>query len=128
MDGVSPATGLYNCIAWAAAVTDQWWEPDQFGQYFWPDEAPREYTLDAYIGAFRSRGFDLCVDGSLEGGTEKIAIYTLNGFPLHAARQLEDGSWTSKMGECEDIQHLDPSSVSGPFYGNASVYMGRKTK
>ncbi len=37
---------------------------------------------------------------------EKIAIYVdTDGVPTHAARQLPDGSWTSKLGDWEDIQH-----------------------
>jgi hypothetical protein len=126
VDGLSPATRSYNCIAWAASVTTARWEPDPFFQYFWPDEAPRQYTLEAFIAAFQSRGFEVCGDGSQEAGAEKIAIYALNGIPEHAARQLPNGNWTSKMGDFEDIQHYSIRAVSGPFYGEASIYMSRK--
>jgi hypothetical protein len=50
----------------------------------------------------------------------------LQGAPKHAARQLPNGNWTSKMGRFEDIQHFELSSIGGPFYGEASVYMARK--
>ena len=126
VDGLSPADNSYNCIAWAVSLTTDWWEPDPFFQYYWPETAPRDYTLDAYIAAFQSRGFGVCNDGSLEAGIEKIAIYTLQGAPKHAARQLPNGNWTSKMGRFEDIQHFELSSIGGPFYGEASVYMARK--
>jgi hypothetical protein len=126
VDGLSPATRSYNCIAWAASITTERWEPDPFFQYYWPDEAPRNYRLEAFIAAFRARGFEFCADGSLESGREKIAIYTLNGIPQHAARQLANGNWTSKMGDYEDIQHLSLLAVSGPFYGIANIYMARK--
>lgn len=124
-DGLSPATRSYNCISWAASVTDVRWDPDPYFQYYWPDGAPRGYGLDAFIAAFRSRGFEVCLDGSLEVGVEKIAIYTLNEIPQHAARQLKNGNWTSKMGDYEDIQHPSLLAVGGPFYGTVEIYMAR---
>lgn len=94
-------------------------------QYYWPASALRSYTLAAYIEAFRAKGFETCADGSLQDGVEKLAIYTLNGIPQHAARQLKNGNWTSKMGDFEDIEHPKLSSVGGPAYGDATVYMSR---
>jgi hypothetical protein len=82
--------------------------------------------MEAYLAAFRSRGFEVCNDGSLEAGTEKIVIYELQGKPKHAARQLANGNWTSKMGDFEDVEHLELSCLGGPFYGEPSVYMARK--
>ena len=35
----SPATKQYNCIAWAAEESHQWWWPS--GPY-WPDGVPKE--------------------------------------------------------------------------------------
>ncbi len=95
-------------------------------QYHWPDGVPREYTIDAYIAAFRTKGFEVCDGESLEPGVEKIAIYGQHGEPTHAARQLPGGSWTSKMGDYEDIQHTTLLSVSGPLYGNVRVFMKRR--
>lgn len=37
----------YNCVAWAADVTDRVWDPDPLAIYFWPAEAPRQYTVEA---------------------------------------------------------------------------------
>ena len=125
-NGLSPADCSYNCIAWATSNSSDWWEPDPFYQYYWPEEAPRKYTMEAYLAAFRSRGFEVCNDGSLEVGTEKIVIYELQGKPKHAARQLANGNWTSKMGDFEDVEHLELSCLGGPFYGEPSVYMARK--
>ena len=39
----SPAQRGYNCIAWAAGDDSR--EPDSFGQYYWPEDLPREYTV-----------------------------------------------------------------------------------
>ena len=32
----SPPDPVYNCIAWAAGRTDEWWWPDVGGFEFWP--------------------------------------------------------------------------------------------
>jgi hypothetical protein len=121
---VSPATSSYNCIAWAAGETAAWWEPHP--DYYWPEGVSLDYTLPAYIAAFQTRGFDICANGSLEPGVEKIVLYEINGYPTHAARQLANGNWTSKLGHFEDIQHTDLGCLEGPLYGSARIYMKRK--
>src|SRR5258708_7445589 len=99
----SPATDRYNCIAWVAGDTDSWWWPDPFEQEYWPDEAPREETLEAFVVAFTGLGYALCLSGELEAGFEKLAFYADgHGVPTHAARQLRNGQWTSKLGAWED--------------------------
>jgi hypothetical protein len=128
VDGVSPGTDSYNCVAWGASDTENWWEPDEDLQYYWPNDAPRNYAVDAYVAAFKSHGFEVCQDASLEQGLEKVAIFTLQGEYKHVARQLPNGNWTSKMGRAEDIEHVDLMAVSGPSYGSSSVYMARKSK
>jgi len=35
--------------------------------------------------------------------------------PTHAARQLENGRWTSKLGELEDIEHDLHHLASGAY-------------
>ena len=85
--------------------------------------------MDAFLHAFGSVGFAECVDGELEEGIEKIAIYCdRNGKPTHAARQLEDGAWSSKCGHAWDIRHDDLDGVGGHTphaYGDVNVYMSR---
>ncbi len=72
----SPATIDYNCIAWAAGNTEAWWWPDPFNQYFWPSEAPREESIDAFVKAFEFLGYTICPDSEYEKGYEKVAIYS----------------------------------------------------
>ena len=99
----SAATPIYNCIAWAAGDAKRSWWP--VGGY-WPKSVPREETLEAFVGVFEGLGYRLCEDASLEDGYEKIAIYmNAGGEPTHAALQLPDGNWTSKLGGLEDITH-----------------------
>src|SRR5216683_5404285 len=99
----SPATPDYNCVAWAAAEDSRWWEPDPFQIYFWPDGVQRNAALDSYLAAFASLGYEVCADATLEPGFEKVAIYLgSTGQPSHMARQLNNGSWTSKLGQNVD--------------------------
>lgn len=77
--------------------------------------------------------FQECDDYDLEEDYEKIALYALLSddgrlVPTHAARQLENGHWTSKMGEDVDIIHREIYDVSGPAYGNPIKFMKRKKR
>lgn len=125
----SPCTSRYNCIAWAAGMDDRWWWPDSRGIGFWPKNVLREETISAFVQAFAAIGYVQCVDGLLENNFEKIAIYAKRDLgilvPTHAARQLPDGRWASKLGPLEDIYHLSSDSVNGPVYGEPFVYMKR---
>jgi hypothetical protein len=124
-------TGGYNCIAWAAGKTDQpWWPTDEVKGYFWPPNLPKqpidEETLDNFVKAFELEGYSVCANGEFESGFEKVAIYTnSNGRPLHAARSLPSGVWTSKMGDFEDIEHETVQVVEGKQYGTAKAFLKR---
>jgi hypothetical protein len=121
----SPATPSYNCIAWAARDTRRWWWPVP-GVYFWPSSAPYEETIEAFVAAFATLGFQQCETAALENGWEKVVIYVnASRVPTHMARQLPDGAWTSKLGSYFDIQHSQPEDVEGPAYGSPVVYLRR---
>jgi hypothetical protein len=86
------------------------------GVAFWPAGARREETIAAFVEAFQTLGYVLCPDDRLEPGFEKVALYARDGAPKHAARQLPNGRWTSKLGELEDVEHtLD--GITGNWYG-----------
>jgi hypothetical protein len=121
----------YNCIAWAARDTKRWWWPDDtdFGDGYWPESAPREATLAAFIAAFGTLGYQQCEDGSRERRFEKLAIFADELCePTHAARQLPDGRWTSKFGDFEDVKHANLACVEGPLYGKAVAFVKRKKR
>jgi hypothetical protein len=120
----SPATEDYNCIAWAAGVRDDWWWPDPGFVSFWPDQVFRTETLAAFYAAFKFLGYENCADGQSEVGFEKVAFYLRNGKPTHAARQLPDGLWTSKLDSDIDIVHT-LRGLEGPAYGQAVGFMRR---
>jgi hypothetical protein len=118
----SPASNEYNCVAWAAGDTENWWQPG----VYWPAGTPwNEYGIGVLEAAFRSLGFEPCDDDSLQPGFEKVALYGNNSVYTHASRQLPGGTWTSKLGKAEDIEHETPDVVAGGIYGEVVVIMRR---
>ncbi|MBI5409313.1 MAG: hypothetical protein HZA14_08105 [Nitrospirae bacterium] len=123
-DITSPATQEYNCIAWAAGDSETWWWPNK--DCFWPSDAPQEENLDVFIKVYEAVGYSLCDSDSYEEGVEKVAVYVdPEGLPTHAARQLSNGRWTSKLGKLEDIEHDTLEGISGHTYGSVAVIMKR---
>jgi len=121
----SEADNAYNCIAWAAGRTNEFWWPYPDG--YWPPGAPNEETVAAFLEAYKTAGYDPCPNADLERGFEKIAIYVdSQEVPKHAARQLPNGQWTSKLGRSIDIRHPDLASISGTAYGTPHVFMKRR--
>ena len=115
----SSASRDYNCIAWVAGDTAQWWWPDPDSEndaIFWPSSVPREETLVAFEAAFATLGYTPDSSAEPERGFEKIALFASGTTPTHAARQLANGRWTSKLGLREDIEH-DLHAISGVAYG-----------
>lgn len=119
---------IYNCIAWAVDDTNNWWWPGRYDDpVYWPPGVPRETTIPAFLEAFGTRGYEECKDGDLEAGYEKVALYAGPDLvPTHAARQLDNGRWTSKLGNKEDIEHKSVNDVNGPEYGAPVRFMRRR--
>lgn len=118
----SPSDSAYNCIAWAADDNKKFWWPIDG---YWPDGAPREETLEAFKTAFATLGYEDCNNVAFEKGFEKIAIYSKDGRPQHAARQLGTGRWTSKAGQWVDFSHK-VMAIEGNQYGTRVAVMKRK--
>jgi hypothetical protein len=87
---------------------------------------PREYTVDAYQKALETCGFLVCSDALLEPGFEKVALYAIGSEPQHAARQLPNGLWTSKLGDLEDIKHETLEALEGAEYGRVVLITRRQ--
>lgn len=122
----SPKTSSYNCIAWAYGDSSKWYWPDDSNIYYWPNDIPRHETIESFVKLFESIGYTKTDNCDLEVNFEKIAIYAddyLN--PKHAARQLPNGFWTSKLGQNFDVTHTI-FSMSDGSYGNALVFMKRQ--
>ena len=117
----SPASTWYNCVAWAAGKTDEWWDPN----WYWPESVPREATMAAWIKVFEALGFSICEEFELEPGYEKVAIYARGSEPKHVARQLPSGQWTSKLGSDVDIEHT-LEGLEGVVYGTVVCILKRR--
>ncbi|HYV35445.1 MAG TPA: hypothetical protein VE988_07065, partial [Gemmataceae bacterium] len=123
----SPATRAYNCIGWAAGDAKHWWWPDvdpDNDTIYWPPGIAMEETLDAFVAAFATLGYVPCFGADFEPGFEKVALFAIGAVPTHAARQLPNGRWTSKLGFREDIEH-DLQTVSGEAYGDVVLLLKR---
>jgi hypothetical protein len=96
----------YNCIAFVAGDPKNWWWPSD--DDYWPNGVPREPTFEAFVLALGTVGFVPCNDRSLEAGCDKIALYGKdrgdgNLAPTHAAIQLPDGRWASKLAQLSQL-------------------------
>jgi hypothetical protein len=121
----SPRDKGYNCIAWATGAVDRHWWLDLGGQDHWPAGVARVETIAAFHDAFATLGYVTCSSSDLEADFEKVAVYAnAEGVPTHAARQLPNGRWTSKVGKLEDIEHELPD-LEGTEYGSVVLVMRR---
>jgi hypothetical protein len=113
----SSRDGDYNCIAWAAGDCHTWWWPGQdVSREYWPPGVPREHTRDAFVAAFVSLGYAVCAGADLEAGYERIALFAdSNGKPTHAARQLLNGRWSSKLGKVGRSNECNRGMISSSF-------------
>jgi len=117
---------VYNCVAWAAGVTDDWWWPlENPTEAYWPDGVLRVRTLETIREVFATFAYAVCPGEGLEIDFEKIARFAdALGVPTHAARQLPTGLWTSKLGRGEDIEH-SLHDLEGHLYGAVVLVMKR---
>ena len=122
----SPESRVYNCVAWAAGDVTDWWSHNR--QFYWPEWAPRLPETEALVQVFAGLGYTVCDSAEKEPDFDKVALYDLDGEWQHAARQLEDGRWTSKLGRFEDIAHPSPANLAGGFYGNVHCIMRRPSR
>ena len=77
------------------------------------------------MAAFASLGYPVCAGEDLEAGYERIALFADgDGRPTHAARQLLNGRWSSKLGKAEDIEH-GLHDLEGALYGSVVLILKR---
>ncbi|OIP70467.1 MAG: hypothetical protein AUK48_13675 [Oscillatoriales cyanobacterium CG2_30_44_21] len=121
----SPKSQEYNCFAWAAGDQERWWQPTPEDEFYWVGGVLMEETLSAYIQAYQTLGYMPCDNSALETGYEKVALYVDDqGIPVHAARQLFTGKWSSKIGWLEDIEHK-LKGLTGGRYGKVGQILRR---
>ena len=123
-DPVSEESEQYNCLAWAAGVNTEWWEPSVDG--VWPDWLAQDLSPETLIRLYESLGYERCDSSAREPGFEKIVIYGDQAEYEHAARQLPDGTWTSKLGLGIDINHKTVECLAGGPYGAPLIFLKRR--
>lgn len=124
----SPETWDYNCIAWAHQEIRWEWGTIDYPDDppYWPASVPRGEMISHFIANFQASGFSVCDSESLDENFLKIALFTdPDGVVTHAARQLSDGTWTSKIGGMSDIRH-SLHSLEGEIYGKVHCIMRRQ--
>jgi hypothetical protein len=121
---LAPSTGrdpkkqtVYNCISHTLRIYHRW---------EWPGKNVTDFDrLYGQAGYKRVRKLDYSFDPAVE----KIVLYAkvkADGTVecTHGAKQLADGTWTSKLGGGPLIRHATPVSVAGPSYGRPiAVYV-----
>ncbi|NJM83130.1 MAG: hypothetical protein HC844_12140 [Tabrizicola sp.] len=120
----SEPTPQYNCIAWAFEDNTKWWWPMR--RRYWPVPFDGKATMEAFQDYLSGSGWQQSQDRSLQAGLKKIALYAnlFDGQPTHAARQLDSGAWTSKLGEDMDLTH-ELHELEGPMYGTVVAIFSR---
>src|ERR1035437_2064766 len=119
----SGQTDEYNCVAWATELTADWVQfiYDEIGNY--------DNNVQKYIKYFTELGFIKTENSQFVKDVQKIAIYANeNKDFVHVARQLNNGKWTSKLGEWEDIEHTTLEVLAGDSYGNPYIIMEKKNE
>lgn len=117
----------YNCIAWAARDDLNWWEPLDGAGYFWPRGLPWAYDPEILVAVYCKFGYQDCQgNATLEAGFEKVAVFRSGAEYTHAARQLPNGHWTSKLGIHQDIEHHTLDAIAGGDYGDLFAILKRK--
>lgn len=129
----SPATWVYNCIAFAMGSQDIWVAAGhpQCGFYaWWPPSVNRDGNPQSLIDAFKYLGFEICDDITTEEGYDKVVLYKKLGKDgtytwTHAARVLNCNCLHSKLGACQDVYHRAGDIFEESDYGEEYAYMKR---
>jgi hypothetical protein len=120
----SPRDPVYNCLAWALGIKWGWASPEKgVAGYFWLPGVDPEWNVGAIKQLFYKVGYiEETDDRTLESGYEKVAFYLEeDGSPLHFAKQLADGRWTSKLGRIHDIAHDTLECLVGGHDGYGTI-------
>ncbi len=122
---VTSPCDFYNCIAHALGrSTGLIWPSSKDGE--WPADIALTDNISSFAEMLARHNYEPCTTSSVEAGFEKIALYTKDRYVKHAARQLDSGRWTSKLGYKDyDIAHHSLEDLEGKRYGYAKDFFRR---
>jgi hypothetical protein len=92
---------------------------------YWPEGIPADGTVQSLVALFQSLGYQHCTGPDLEADFDKVGIYAKGAQYTHAARQLADGGWTSKLGQSVQIEHATLDALTGEAYGVVAQILKR---
>ncbi len=120
----SPIDFFYNCHAWAAKFDDLVMQPSTNPIYGWLTGESSDLS-ENFVKQFKLLGFiEQTENREVETNFEKIAFYIDGSNEVrHAARQLENGFWTSKLGTDHDISHRNLECREGEIYGKVGMIL-----
>lgn len=125
----SPAATQYNCFAWAVGESHRRWDPTRrrTTRNYWPLETQSTQLSDA-VAAFEAVDFRRTDRAQPTATHQVIALYASDGHVTHAARLLENGHWTSKLGDDIDIEHQTLDALAGGLYGEPAITLERPAR
>jgi len=140
----SPYNINYNCIAWAGLRNDEFWWPEVVPydyldgvKYNWPFKISHNDNLQFFVELFSNLGY-IEESNNIENeqpNYRKIALFIKAGSNIserfsskctHAARQMKNGFWASKLGRFQDIEHSNPYDLEGDTYGILAIILKKK--
>lgn len=116
----------YNCISHTLNINNDISWPFDNNNY-WP--VSRDLTKESFDKFYEFHGFEKMnlLDFSYDSKYIKVALYTNKGIPTHAAIQVDEFFWESKIGELGIIKH-DLFEIEDNVYGEvAQIYRKLKT-
>jgi hypothetical protein len=119
----------YNCVAWALGETHRWYQAGREPNWYWPDGVLADGSLSSYVDVFVHAGFEPCDSREWEPGCEKIAIYANeDGDFTHVAKMIDAETWTSKVGQLDDIEHRTVESLEDERFGTVVHVLRRQNQ
>jgi hypothetical protein len=108
----------YNCISHTLNINNDISWPFDNNNY-WP--VSRDLTKESFDKFYEFHGFEKMnlLDFSYEPKYIKVALYTNKGIPTHAAIQVDEFFWESKIGELGIIKH-DLFEIEDNVYGEVT--------
>jgi hypothetical protein len=108
----------YNCISHTLNINNDISWPFDNNNY-WP--VSRDLTKESFDKFYEFHGFEKMnlLDFSYDPKYIKVALYTNKGIPTHAAIQVDEFFWESKIGELGIIKH-DLFEIEDNVYGEVT--------